>query len=444
MSPAREEPSPPPADGNPVEAPAVSAVPARQTRNLLTLALHQIVVRIGWTFKTEQILVPAFLGTVIEAGWLRGCLPMISRLGQSIPPVFAAGWLKAVRKKKWALALFAALLGGPYLGLAWLWRQYGGQKTLWMAGAFLALHFVFFVFYGLYQVSFGTIQGKLIRPTRRGRLLWGSTFWGLFPTIFFCRWLMPDWLDPPVPGYSHLFVFVGTSFVLSALVVVLLAEPADAGPTAREEPRTSLRETWHLLCHDVNLRRLVGVIFLFGLGVWVTVPHYQSYARQWLGSDAEDLVFMVLAQTTSVTVYSLLIGPVADRWGNRLTLRVLILGTAFAPIYVLCLPTQSTQLSRDLFWIVYIPLALAPLVPTILINYALELCGPADHPRYASTVNLAMLPPYLLSVPVGGLVDGLGFRTIAVATVLLMLGCVLLTYRLDEPRHRAPSSAATW
>jgi len=65
-----------------------------ETRNLWTLAVHQVVLRVGWTFKTESILVPAFLDTVFAAGWLRGCLPLANRLGQSIPPVFSAQRLR--------------------------------------------------------------------------------------------------------------------------------------------------------------------------------------------------------------------------------------------------------------------------------------------------------------------------------------------------------------
>jgi MFS family permease len=146
---------------------------------------------------------------------------------------------------------------------------------------------------------------------------------------------------------------------------------------------------------------------------------------------------MVITHTTAVSIYSLLLGPVADRWGNRLTLRVLILGAAIAPAYALVLPSLAGGLSRQWFWVVFIPLGLTPLVPTIVFNYTLELCGASEHPRYVSTVNLAMMPPFLLSPLVGTLVDTAGFPAVAIATCLVMLGCGVLTFWLEEPRRLA-------
>ena len=48
----------------------------RETRNLVTMAVHQVVFRIGWIFKTESVIVPAFVDAVAGPGWVRGLLPM--------------------------------------------------------------------------------------------------------------------------------------------------------------------------------------------------------------------------------------------------------------------------------------------------------------------------------------------------------------------------------
>lgn len=415
---------------------------AHETQNLWTLAVHQVVLRVGWTFKTESILVPAFLDTVLAAGWLRGCLPLANRLGQSIPPVFSAERLKAMRQKKWALAGFAALIGLPYLTLAGLWFGTGGRKALAVAAGVLVLQFAFYVFYGLYQMSFGTVQGKLIRPTRRGQLLWGATFWGLFPTIFFCMWLLPGWLAAPMPGWGYLFLFVGFSLVASGAIVCAVAEPADSTPPGLAEHKAGAREVIAILGRDKNLRRLVTLVLLFFVGQ-LLIPHYQAFAREQLGSTAKDLVWMVIAQTTAVSIYSLLVGPVADRWGNRLTLRLLIFGASAAPVCVLLLRGLAGSFGRQWFWLVFIPLGLTPMVPTILFNYTLELCKAAEHPRYVSTVNFAMMPPFLLSPLVGVLVDIVHFPPVAVGSCVLMLACGVLTFWLDEPRHGATPSTGS-
>jgi hypothetical protein len=414
---------------------AASAVPERETQNLLTLAAHQIVWRVGWTFKTESIIVPAFLDNLAGQGWVRGLLPLLKYLGQSVPPVFSAETLKAVRQKKWALAVLAALASLPYLVLAGVFLAFAGQKQWWMAPLLLAVQLVFFGVYGLYLIAFGTVQGKLIRPTRRGQLLWGATFWGLFPTILFCWWLMPGWLESPVPGYGYLFLSVGIAFLGSALIVGLLREPSSAAGDRPPAPANGVTETVRTLRRDPNLRRLVAIILLSGMGL-VVIPHYQWFARERLGLTDANLVLFVITHTTAVTVYSLVLGPAADRWGYRLTLRLTILGAAIAPAYALFVP-RLASVGPEWFWVVFIPLGLTPLVPTILANYALELCAPHHHPRYLSIVNLALFPPFLLSPAVGKVVDLAGFEAVAGATFFVMLGCAGLTFWLDEPRRKS-------
>ncbi|HID75426.1 MAG TPA: hypothetical protein EYP56_05445, partial [Planctomycetaceae bacterium] len=71
------------------EWPGRAEIERCEARNLLLLATHQIVFRIGWVFKTESVIMPAFVDLVAGPGWVRGCLPVLNRLGQSVPPVFA-------------------------------------------------------------------------------------------------------------------------------------------------------------------------------------------------------------------------------------------------------------------------------------------------------------------------------------------------------------------
>ena len=39
--------------------------------NMLVLAAYLIVQRVAWVFKTESVIMPAFLDTIAGAGWLR-------------------------------------------------------------------------------------------------------------------------------------------------------------------------------------------------------------------------------------------------------------------------------------------------------------------------------------------------------------------------------------
>lgn len=267
MHPAASDLPPEPIPVTPPEWPSHPEIEPRQPRNLLLLATHQIVLRVGWIFKTESVIMPAFLDWLAggRAGWLRGCMPVLNRFGQSLPPVFCANRLKAMRYKKRALAGSVMLMGLPFAVLAAVCLAVEAKRFVWMPGLFLALYGLFFVFNGLYHLSFGTVQGKLIRPTRRGRLLLISTAAGTIPAMLFAWWLLDDWLALPDGGFGYIFAFAAVCFFLSGLTALLLFEPADNSP-----PQTATRllgsvtETWSALRRDRNLRRLVMVAMLFG------------------------------------------------------------------------------------------------------------------------------------------------------------------------------------
>lgn len=420
--------------------PSDPAIEPLETRNLIVLAAHQIVFRIGWIFKTESVIMPAFLDALAGpgAGWLRGFMPVLSRLGQSIPPVVAADRLKAMRQKKWSLVALAALMSIPMLGVAGLWAWFGQGYRIGMALGFLALYLAFFALSGLYQLAFGTVQGKLIRPTRRGRLLLISTFWGAFPAALFAIWLLPGWLDSSAgaaPSFHWIFTWVAVCFLLAALVGAMLSEPADrAGPRDAVRGGT-LADAVAVLRRDANLRRLVVVAMLFGSSL-IVFPHYQALARQELELPAESLMVFVVVQNAAVAIFSLFVGPLADCRGNRLTLRLLILGSAIAPAFAAWLPYLPSGAATSLCWMIFIPLGITPLVLRVLVNYTLEICSSGEHPRYLSTVNLCVAVPFLFAPLAGWAVDKIGFQFVFMATVGLLLLSGMMTFRLDEPRHR--------
>ncbi|MFY9252333.1 MAG: hypothetical protein WAO83_02680, partial [Fuerstiella sp.] len=65
---------------------AATEAMAVEKRNILSLVLHQILFRTAWIFKTESVIIPAFLDSITEAGWVRGMLPPLNRFGQSVAP----------------------------------------------------------------------------------------------------------------------------------------------------------------------------------------------------------------------------------------------------------------------------------------------------------------------------------------------------------------------
>ena len=125
------------------------AAAAQEGRNFLVLALYQITMRTGWIFKTESIVMPAVLDTITGGGplggLLRGCLPVLNRLGHSIPPILFSRRLKVRPHKKMVMLTTTLVMATVYMLLSLLWWQVGTPVPGWMAGVFLLFYFLFFV-----------------------------------------------------------------------------------------------------------------------------------------------------------------------------------------------------------------------------------------------------------------------------------------------------------
>ncbi|MEM1305124.1 MAG: hypothetical protein AAGG46_09510, partial [Planctomycetota bacterium] len=151
-------------------------------RNFVVLTAHQVFMRVGWIFKTESIVMPGCLSAIGAGPALLAWQPVLMRIGLSVPPLLYAPRLKTMARKKRSVAFttfgMAALFG--VLSALWLTGVWGepGRPAAWMPYAFLALYGLFHCLTGLNQIGAATLQGKLVRADRRGRLFAASVLVG--------------------------------------------------------------------------------------------------------------------------------------------------------------------------------------------------------------------------------------------------------------------------
>lgn len=404
--------------------------------NFATLALYQIVHRIGWIFKTESIVMPAFLDHIGGSDWLRGCLPMLNRFGQSIPPVLLSRRLKLMRRKKWALVAASVSTAVPFLALSVIWFTVADSATAWWPWVFLLLYALFFMINGLNLMTLHTLSGKLIQPQRRGRLMMVGMSIGAPAAIVAAAILLGPWLARSDHGFGHIFGFTGVVFLLTGLFGSTLREPTDDYTEEAAGPLYHFKATIRVLREDSDFRRLALVAALFST-VLMLFPHYQAMGRERLDLQLDSIMLWVIMQNAGSAVFGLLAGPVADRHGNRIVLRFLILCSAITPLLATTLATIHPQLGSQLYWIVFVPIGLTPLTVKLLANYTLEIASPEDHPRYISTIGLCLSVPIMVFSPIMGLLVSLtSFEVVFVTAAVVIMTAGLLTWRLDEPRHR--------
>ncbi|MEX0818438.1 MAG: MFS transporter, partial [Pirellulaceae bacterium] len=360
------------------------------SRNFAMLALYQVVMRTGWIFKTESIIMPAVVDTISGAGWIRGCLPLLNRFGHSVPPVLLARQIKLQPQKKWLVFGSTAVMSGLFLMLTWLFFMgYAERKAGWMPFAFLIIYAAFFVCIGLNQLALTTLQGKLVEVNRRGRLLLVSNTVGAASAVLCAFVLLSQWLSDDGARFDLIFGFSGVLFGISALAMLFLVEGKDTFQQApAAHPIYYFANAWRVLIEDRNFRLLAVVASLFGVS-FMLFPHYQSLGLRTMKLPTQSLMWWVIIQNVGTGLVSIPIGAIADRYGNRLVLLLSLLGIAAAPALSIGL-LHSGGLGIRLFGLVFVLVGMTPVVVRTLQNYTLEVAAPEDHAVYLSTLSLCM------------------------------------------------------
>ncbi len=423
---------------------------SRAAWNTLALEIHQVIVRIGWIFKTETIIMPAVLDAVVDSGALRGLLPVLNRGGQSLTPLLFSGRLSRAPLKKWALMRSSALMAACFALLAVAWTPLQSRRPDLLALLFLVVYASFSSCNGLNQLVVAALQGKLIAPGHRGRAMLVSVSLGSVLAIAAALLWLGRWLEE-ADGFPKIFAATAAFFGVAALVPPFLDEPREAEPPQPASPDASAaRRNWWSACRegvdgwrrtlagDPSLVRLACVAACFS-AVLMLFPHYQAFARDRLGSQIGSLLTWVVVQNAATGVASLVVGPLSDRRGTRLVLVWLVALSSITPLVVTALARGPHRIALEWFWLVYLPLGLNPLSLRLFTNYALELAPvAAEHPRYVSIVGAALAAPFVLSPLVGWAVDRLGFEPVFVLGAGVIAGGAVVATGLPEPRHRPP------
>jgi hypothetical protein len=406
--------------------------PPHQRRNFWILVAYQVILRAGWIFKTESVVMPHAADALDPTGLARGWLPLLNRFGQSVPPVLAARRIKNLRKKKRAFIATTAAMTFCFLGLTSLWLVPGASTHPLSPLLYLVLYALFFAAIGVNQLAYNTIQGKLIQPTRRGRLLTIADFFGATSAMILAATLLLHWLHDDGADYAAIFGFTTCLFAVASAMSWFLKEQPDDYYEPYRGVTQVFRTAWQTLAEDANFRRLALVSALFSTTL-VLFPHYQALARQRLGLGTTWLVWWVVAQNGGTALFSLLTGPIADRYGNRLALRIVTLLISAGPLAALA-AIFWPAIGKTAFPLVFLFVGLTPVAQKTFNNYTLEITQPEHHPRYLSTLSLSMAAPIFASPLVSPLINLVGFERVYAGVVALLLTGWLLSFGLLEPR----------
>lgn len=410
------------------KAPSETAYPDEK-RNLVVFALNQILMRLGWMFKAESVVIPAFIDTYTASGTIRGLLPLILRIGQSLPQFLVAQSVARMPKKQGFFVFTGFGFTLPWCILAAILSLTDWSANVIIA-VFLMLCTLFWLMVGCNHLANGTLQGKLISPEKRGRLLAYSNIIGCSLAIGLAVSVMPRWLSETNPRYGLIFsataIFFGLAAGVSFWFRELPSRPEGTTPFFKflGDALLSLRD-------DRNFRRFATVILLF-YAIWPLFPHYAVFGKRTLGLASSGFVSLIVAQNLSNAVGAGIMGNIADRSGNRFVLRILILISAFTPVLAVVISRMPS--GAQWYWIIFALIGLTPVSARIVTNYTLEIAPQEKHPQYLGVMSLFQAIPLFVSPLIGALIEEFAFEPIfLVCSALVSLG-FLLTFRLTEPR----------
>ena len=413
-----------------------------ESRNILLLAGYQVMLRLAWVFKTESVVVPAFLHAISGQAWMQGWLPMLNRFGQSLPPLMYADHLRDMPRKKASLVRTTVAMGCAFAALAGL-LVIASKPTAWWPPVFLMLYVVFFIATGLNTLAFNTLQGKLITPSRRtadesrrGRWFGGG--------------------DRSSVGRAAALECGGSFVVHSAIRGDGGRHVARCGDRCRgrgtrrsrrsfRSSRTSLREhlreAWLVVRHDRHFRRLAFCAMAFVTSQFL-FPHYVPLASETLRDGTVHLTLYLIVQNVGVGLFSVLLGTLADRFGNRFALRSPSSRAVSRRCWRWRSPTRWIPGGRSFYWVTFFVLGMQPVTFKTFTNYTLELVEPARHPRYLSTLTICLAAPFLLSLPVGWLVGTVGLRAGVSVRRRVDRSCRLADLSNERAANVAPGDGA--
>lgn len=403
-------------------------------RNFWALAVNQIAMRIGWVFRTETVIIPGFVDHLGASGALRGLLPMIGRIGASLPQFLLAPALARLPRQKWAYFVSNCLQGLPWVLIAAL-LLFVPLSPGAMLACFMALYTLSAAGYGLCTLSFGTLQGKLIPPRQRGRLLASFGLVGGTSAIVGAALLVPLFLTDQKADYGPVFALCGGLFVVATFILLGIREPAVRHRDVSAGLRGFVRDSFRVLGQDRNFRLLTWVVTLMYLTL-LLFPHYTVFGLRRVGVTPQGFVTLIIAQNSVNAAGSFLFGNLADRRGNRAMLRLMTVVAAAVPLLAVLISRLPASVAPHAYPVVYACLGFTPVSQRIVTNYALEIAPQERHPQYLGILSVMQAFPIFASPLVGWAIDRASFEPVFLCFSGLMFVGALLSVWLVEPREQ--------
>lgn len=389
--------------------------------NFLICLIDAVGFPLGIAFFSTQTILPAFLDRCGASPATLGALTGGSSLLILGPGLLTVGTLQKRRHVRGWLFWVALIERLCLLPLAFLAPLWGKTHPSWLITATFLGFCGHSLAMGFNIPAYWTAIGKTIPAHWRGRLF------GIGGGIAGVCTLGTEWVLRHVvlgQGFSGFGTGFGLGFAILTVTVIpflFLREP-DSEPTAESTPGVSVARLWETWRGDARFRRLGYSQIVFAL-TQVAAPFLALYATQRFGEEHADLALYTAVSIFAGSLAALVIGWLADRWGNLSMVVVACVAAIIGFGGALFLPTGGSFAAVFVLW------ALATAgVDLAASNLMMELAGDATRiPLYSALYNLVRAAPRMVAPWLGGLaVKAIGYDPLMVVAAVAALGSLVL------------------
>lgn len=428
----------------------LEAVFAPQHRAFWLIVLNGVLFQLSWALFDARYVVAAFLTTLTGHEWVVGLANSIQATSMMLPQLYASHQVADGRPRmpyyirgahiRWT-AMAILVIG--VLALA--------RFQVALAVLFLGMLAMMGFGVGLGVVAFGDIVTRTVAPHRRGRCFGlrlalgglGSTVLGVM-----VRWLLADGSPFGWPYNYALIFLVSLLFLFTAQLFFMRIDepPSERRPRPAESFRGFVRHALRVLRDDRAAARYALYRLLDPLA---TAPmlFITPYMMNRFGFRDDVVGPLVSTGVVAGALSNVVWASVSDRVGNRAVLRgaamlvLLSLAMLAAAPHVMARYDGGEPGRLTFAWLLGSNAVVQVCMTAInlgRLNYLYELAPPGEVPLYVGLLNTITSPVTAIAPPLVGFMAGrAGYEPVFVVGLTVALWGLLLTLRLDEPRHRS-------
>ena len=396
------------------------------TFNLLDGAFYWF----GSSFISATTIFPLFISKLTPSLIPIGLVSVITSAGWFIPQLFSARVVERITKMKSVIVGWGAILERLPFWLMIISAVLASRHPTLALILFLICLLWFNLGAGIVAPSWMALLEKIFSPEKRGSFLGLTVFvgagMGMLGSIA-SAYILESLTFPR--SFIILFTIAAFFMTLSWLSLAFVREPIGKHATLDQDWKTYRKDLLHILKVDHNFRRYIisnVLITLGSMGVgFLTVSAIQRFQV----SDAVVGLYS-LAMLFGQMLGNLLLGRLADKRGNKLSLEISLMASVIAFALAIFMPSPT---------IYFVVFALVGVNAGSAIGSAMlivwEFCDSTRVPTYSGLANTTRGIMSLIAPLIATQIASLGYGFLfSLSCALSLAGLLLLHFWVMEPR----------